>query len=186
MGKFIKGNWFKLVVAISILIIGISIAGYFYISEYHDKKLSEQEAKQQVDYFNKKIECEKYTDSISKKINQFNASQKPEFRDSNNSGQGEPMYNLYIENNVLKEVFYSPKINSCLYLESRRTLVKPGANAKADIGNWSVDYETYYLVDVLTSKEIDFNKGLNFLQIIHRGEQFNSEKEADDILNEYR
>jgi hypothetical protein len=54
------------------------------------------------------------------------------------------------------------------------------------VGEWSTVYDTYYLIDELTGKEIDFNKGLPFLQIIHRGERFTSEEEANVILSEYK
>lgn len=91
-----------------------------------------------------------------------------------------------LKNNSLKEIFYSPKVNSCLYLESQRTLIKRGANAKPDIGEWGIDYETYYLIDELTGKKIDFNDGLSFLQIIHRGEAFYSEEDAEALISKYR
>lgn len=131
------------------------------------------------------VECEKYVDPISTKINQYNALQKPEFKNSDNTGEN-TQYDLYKNNNLLKEVFYSPKINSCLYLESRRTLVKFGVDAKPDVGDWTIAYETYYLIDALTSKEIPFYKGMFFIQIISRGMQFHLEKDVGDALSEYR
>lgn len=138
------------------------------------------------DDFSKKIECERFQNSVGKKIKEFNDAQKPEIRNSNNDPTGEPYNNLYVENNILKEVFYSPKVNSCLYLESKRTLVKRGEDAKPDVGPWGISYETYYLIDALSGKEIDFNQGVPFLQIIHRGELFTSEYDAYKIINEYR
>jgi hypothetical protein len=131
------------------------------------------------------VECKKYTNLITAKIDQYNALQKPEFKNSDNTGEN-PQFDLYINNNILKEVFYTPKINSCLYLESRRILVKPGTDAKPDVGSWSVAYETYYLIDALTYEEISFYQGMPFMQMINRGLQFHSEKEADDVLSEYR
>ena len=172
---WLKDNWFKVGMMSSILIVAISI-GYYYVVFIPESKNSEGQ-KNNEDVFAKKVECEKYKDEIIIKINQFNAKQKPEVRND---------YNLYVESNEFKEIFYSQKINSCVYLESRKTLSKRSANADPNTGDWNTSYETYYLIDVLTNKEIDFNKGLPFLQITNRGEQFNSEKEAHDILNEYR
>lgn len=168
------------------IIIGCIILGlsYFFAQQYYKRDIVQFKNNKQSDYFYKKIECEKYKDKIQEKINQYNLSQVPEVRDSNNAG-GEPINNLYIENNLLKELFYSPKLDSCLCLESRRTLMKKGLH-NDESQNWITIYETYYLVDVLTGKEINFNNDLNFLQIIHRGERFSTIKQADDIINEYK
>lgn len=181
----------KLSLPVTILLASLILGGFYYASQVNKQRFIKRQqnidlqAKKEVDYFQKKIDCEKYQDPILNKIKQYNNSQKPELRDSNNSG-GEQMYNLYIENNSLKEIFYSPKVNSCVYLESRKTLAKKGLNAKEDVGDWDIVYETYYLIDALTGKEINFNNGLPGLQIIHRGEIFNYEKEADDIISQYK
>lgn len=137
------------------------------------------------DNFNKKIECAKLKDSIIEKIKKYNGVQKPEIRNSN-PDLSEPINDLYIENKELKEVFFSPKENSCLYVESRRTLFKPGAGAKPNIGEWNIYYETYYLIDALSGREVDFNDGLSFIETVHRGEPWNSELEVEILINEYK
>lgn len=182
----------KLILSISIILGCIILGCFYYITQSYkqthitkDKTILDTKTKQE-DYFQKKIECEKYKEDILKDINKYNNSQKPEIRNSNNDISGEPINNLYVEQKELKELFYSPKINSCVYLESMKTLVKRGENANPDVGNWAISYDTYYLIDVLTGKQIDFNKGLPFLQIIHGGEIFNSEQDADQIIEEYR
>jgi hypothetical protein len=200
MKKFIKENWFKLSIVIILSVVSLSIVCYLLIVQLSKQDLSKQQTNnnrqnqeqltkeqkdQSNDSFQKNIDCAKYKDAILKQEDQYNKSQKPEIRDSDNTGEN-PDYNLYVENNSLKEIFYSPKVNSCLYVESRKTLMKIGADAKPDVGEWSTVYDTYYLIDELTGKEIDFNKGLPFLQIIHRGERFTSEEEANVILSEYK
>ena len=137
-----------------------------------------------INVFSKKIECEKYKDEIIKNIKQYNLSQKPEIRDGDNTDG--VANNLYVENNEFKEIFYSPKVNSCVYLESRKTLMKINENANQNNGKWDIIYETYYLIDALTNKEIDFNDGLLFLQIFNRGERLNSEQQADIVIDKYR
>lgn len=177
--------WLTLFIIV-VLIFGLS----FYFMRTNNQRIiiPKNNVNQKIgsDNFSKKVECEKYKDQIIKNINQFNLSQKPEVRDGNNNGTSDHDYNLYIESNEFKEIFYSPKVNSCVYLGSRKTLIKLGANADPNKGNWDISYETYYLIDVLTNKEIDFNKGLPFLQIISRGDQFISKKDADVIINDYR
>jgi len=165
----------------------VALGGVFYVTQAHRwQPVKIHETSEIGDTFQKKIDCEKLTASISQKIQQHNDAQKVETRDSNNSGEGAAVYNRYIENSLLKEVFYSPKVNSCLYLESRRTLVKRGVNVKLDEEDWSISYETWYLVDALMDKEVELNDGLPFLQIVNRGEVFSDEKEANTIIDKYK
>ncbi len=181
---------------VTIIIVALIIGLIFYFLQINKQKISKENnniAEQAVfntktdnNEFAKKIECEKYKDQIIKKINQYNSIQKPEVRDSNNSGEGEPINNLYVESNEFKGVFYSSKVNSCLYVEIRRTLVKRGAEADPNVGNWGVSSEYYYLIDALTSKEIDFNEGMSSFQTINRSEQLRSKKEANDLIDQYR
>ncbi|MCX6721104.1 MAG: hypothetical protein NT026_00660 [Candidatus Staskawiczbacteria bacterium] len=165
----------KLILPVVILLGFIIWGGFFYASQINKKQ----------DNFQKKIDCEKYKSQILDKINRFNSAQKPELRNGDNTGTN-PDYNLYVESDELKEIFYSPKVNSCLYVESDKTLMKLGADAKPDVGNWSTLYETYYLIDALTNEKIDFYQGLPFLQIISRGDVFNSEKQANEIISAYK
>ena len=193
MKKFIKKNWFKIILTLFLiipfayyLVVFLPQEEQLKIDRQRQEQIANEKKEQSDNLFEKKIECEEYQNKIVKKIDQYNKTQKPEYRDSNNSGFGEPMINLYVEQNELKEIFYSPKVNSCVYLESRKTLAKQGADARADVGIWDVIYDTYFLIDILNHKEINFNNGLNFLQVIHRGEEFNLQKEIDAVISKYK
>jgi hypothetical protein len=133
--------------------------------------------------FEKKVECTKLKEEIIKKIISYNNSQTPEFGASSpNLG----IDSLFVRSKEIKEVFYSPLVDSCLYLESNKTLIKYGLDAKPNVGQWSVDYDTYSLIDFLSNKQIDFNNGMNFLQVVHRGERFLDETQIDDIVKKYK
>lgn len=185
----------KLIWPITLVIIVLILSFVYYFLQVNKQKneINKSVSKNQisaienndVNIFSKKIECEKYKDQIIKGIKQYNSLQKPEIRDSDNTDEG-VINNLYVENNEFKEIFYSPKVNSCVYLESRKTLVKRGENANPNVGDWGISYESYYLIDALTNKEIDFNDGLPFLQIFNRSERFSSEEQADTIIDKYR
>jgi len=137
--------------------------------------------------FSKKIECEKYRNEIEEKIKQYNLSQKPEVKDSSVPlNPEEPINHLYLKNNELKEIFYSPKVDSCVYIESRKDLIKSDPNANPNIGTWGISFESYYMIDALTNEEINFNNGLPFIDLIHRSEIFTTEKNAEKIINEYK
>lgn len=191
----------KLVLPISIILGCFVLGGFFYASQSQKQAITEKELTSEVmssnkgiidttadsKEFEKKVECEKYNDKIQKRIKEYNLSQKPEIRDSSvPTNPEEPINHLYIENNVLKELFYSPKVDSCLYIESRRTLMKSDPNASPADGDWSISFETYYLIDALSGEEIDFNDGLPFLQMIHRSDRFNSEDYANELINKYK
>lgn len=165
----------KLILPISFLLGFIILGGFLYMGQINKN----------TDNFQKKINCEKYKSQMLDNISQYNSAQKPELRNSDNTGTN-PMYGLYVESKELKQIFYSPKVDSCLYVESDKTLAKFGSDTKPDVGNWSTIYETYYLIDALTSKKINFYQGLPGLQIISRGYVFNSEKQADEIINPYK
>ncbi|MCE9586253.1 hypothetical protein K8R04_02965 [Candidatus Uhrbacteria bacterium] len=138
------------------------------------------------DLFSKKVICEKYADSISEKIKRFNASQKVEIGDSSvPAGEGPPIYRKYLNNNLLINVFYSPKVDSCVYVESHRTLIA-AEDATPGKEDWEISYETWYMMDVLTGAEIDFYKGQPWIQLIQRSEVFNTEVEAKSAVDKYR
>lgn len=185
----------KLIIPASIIIGFIVLGGFFYFSNLNrqlirvpvviENEKDDIKEGNNEDEFAKKMECKKYSEKIEEKIKEFNIMQKPEIRDSSPNIES-TINHLYIENNALKEVFYSPKLDSCLYVESKRTLMKSDPNANPNIGEWNISYETYYLIDALSGKEIDFNDGLPFLQMIHRGERFNSEDYANELINIYK
>jgi len=193
----------KLILPISILLGCVILGGFYYASEAN-KKVSidkPQVVKSEVvkpeeniknDDFTKKIECEKYRDSIAKTINQYNNSQVPEIRNSNNTGTGDEAINhLYVENKELKEIFYSPKVNSCLYLEISRTLMKSNPNAKANEGNWGTSFEYYNLIDALTDNQIDSIFTINRSE---RMDEYNGDgtisvnvyNRVDEMVNNYK
>lgn len=132
------------------------------------------------------INCETHRDAINEKIMHYNVSQNRELRDSNNTGEGEPVWGTYIEYLELKDLFYSPKLKKCVYLKSQKTLRRNGTDIiKAD-GSWKVIYDTYYLIDPTNETELEFVDGMPFLQITHRGEEFTPKKEIDSIISRYK
>lgn len=143
-----------------------------------------------IDNFQKKIECQKFIDSVSKKINLFNGKQKPEIRDSNNSG-GEPINHSYIESKEFKEVFYSPKVDSCLDLEVARTSLKVDNMDSKQYGQWATSYEDYNLIDILSGKQIDSVSTINRSEVMNsyddKGNISNYVyKDVDKMLEEYK
>ena len=188
----------KLILPISILLGCIILGGFYYASEANKKdstnnsQIVPSEENKQNDNFTKKIECGKYRDSLIKIINQYNNSQTPEIRNSSNTGAGnEAINHLYIENKELKEIFYSPKVNSCLYLEISRTLMKSNPNAKANEGKWSTSFEYYNLVDALTGNQIDSISTINRSE---RMDEYNNDgtisvnvyNRVDEMVNNYK
>lgn len=132
-------------------------------------------------------DCEKFRLSINKKIQDYNVSRKREVRDSNNSvDSDQPVLNTYIEYKELKDLFYSPKLGSCVYLESGKTLMRLGTDIEAVGGDWKVIYDTYYMFKVPSHEEVIFNDDLPFLQIVHRGEEYTPENEANEIVSRYK
>ncbi len=189
----------KSIAVIGIISVSLSIAYYYsvYLPERHriisdqqQEELLINESKEQAnDIFEKNMECEKYKDEIVKKINLYNISQKPGIRDSNNAG-GDPINHLYIERNEFKEIFYSPKVNSCVYLETSRTLMKSDPYA-TETEPWSVSFEYYKLIDALSDKEMES------VFTINRSEAMNSYDDngrivedvydkVDDMVNKYK
>lgn len=188
----------KLILPMSILLGCIILGGFYYASEANKKtaidklQVVKPEEENMADDFTKKIECEKYRDPIAKRINQYNNSQTPEIRNSNNTGTGDEAINhLYVENKELKEIFYSPKVNSCLYLEISRTLMKSDPYSKANEGSWGTSFEYYNLIDALTGNEIDSVFTINRSE---RMDQYNGDgtisvnvyTEANDMVNNYK
>lgn len=114
----------KLTLPITILLDSVVLGAFYYSGEMarqqsterqqaikmeEDRKITEaniiqqqqeqqtEEKKEQADsLFQKNIECIKHKDAILKQEDQYNKNQKPEIRDSNNSG-GDLIYNLYVE-----------------------------------------------------------------------------------------
>ena len=94
----------KLVLPITILLASIILGGFYYASQVNKQKSIERqqavkiEDNKKVDYFEKKIECEEYAESIKKEIREYNKS----------------LLSIWME--TFEMIFYSPKDNSCLYV----------------------------------------------------------------------
>ncbi|MGD0576822.1 MAG: hypothetical protein ABSA74_01985 [Candidatus Staskawiczbacteria bacterium] len=94
MNTFLKNNWFKMIIAVAVLIIALAIGCYFAIY------LPRQNYANQL--FTKKADCQKYTTSIKDEIDKENAN---------------PFGGI----SYLEMVFYSPKEDSCLYATDKLT-----------------------------------------------------------------
>lgn len=131
--------------------------------------------------FQNKMGCYNLKDKIEKDMQDYNSEQVPQKRTAD-WGAVEDF--MCYEQKELKEIFYSKKLNSCLHVEIFKTICK--SLMAYSLGEYYVSSETDYLIDTLSNEKIDFNNGLNFLQIIHRGQQFNSQEDADTIINNYK
>lgn len=167
----------NLILPISVIIGCFILGGFFYLSQINKQKDVQKENESKINEdFSKKMECEKYKEGILENIQKYNISQKPEIRDSNNSNDNnEPVNNTYIDKKELKEIFYSPKINSCLYIEDLKTSMKYNANE-----TWGVVYEYYNIIDVFTDKKLES------IKIINRGEVINFDMDIEKIMNKYK
>lgn len=164
----------KLVLPICVIMGCIILGGFYYLTQINKYKFIneyQQEGikvgtsqKEEVknskndDYFLKKIECEKYKEKIKKDINDYNYSQKMFIGDS--AVPGNPVSpeipRLYLYNKEFKEVFYSPKVNSCLYYEVSRTFIAPPEES-VNYPNikWGVSFESHNLIDHLQEITIE-------------------------------
>ncbi len=51
---------------------------------------------------------------------------------------------------------------------------------------WYISYDTYYLIDAFNNQKINFNDGLNFLQVIHKTQIFSTQEEIDGVISVYK
>ncbi len=104
--------------------------------------------------FNKKQECAKYKLQLEKKL-------KEEYFESSQTGAQMSHY--------LEKIFYSPKANSCLYIENEWTLI-----------NGKLTFEAYNLRDVLTGETI-------VSSLLERGnpDYFSQKQVFDDAVKIY-
>ena len=84
-------NWFKIIIAVAVLIVACSAGYYFAIYLPHQNYANQ--------LFTKKADCQKYTTAIKDQIDK-----------SNGSSLASAFGYSYLE-----MVFYSPKEDSCLY-----------------------------------------------------------------------
>ena len=116
------------------------------VNKQNDEELSKKEL------FEMKQKCESYKNNIEKNINQHNSSLGLEKID-----------NLIYKD--FKEIFYSPKLNSCLYLETDTNFFKgidpdpnggyPENSAVFNNEKFYINDQSYLLIDTLTGVEID-------------------------------
>jgi len=186
-----------IILAISILVGGLIISVSLYKIQTIKKESIEKQQKQQIQLkeekdkikeketkdsnFQKKITCTELQNQLIKNITNYNSSQKS-YIDDNCVGCDikTHSYHLYIHNKEFKEIFYSSNINSCIYVVSDKTLIKNDPNSNPNIGKWDVSFDSYFIIDALTNETVDI------VQIIHRGEQFNSIQQADEIIKKYK
>ena len=97
MEKFIKENWLKLsVAAIFVMVCLLLIISTINQTEFRKAADKSQDEKEMTDNFDRNQKCLQYKDEITRKI-------------ENKSS--------FSEKRSLEQIFYSPKQNSCLYVE---------------------------------------------------------------------
>jgi hypothetical protein len=133
------------------------------------------------DNFEKRLECEKFKNEIQNKINSYNYSQKPFIGDSAVPGNSDDpiIPRLYLYNRELVEVFYSPLINSCLYLEVSRTYISD-PEQDDNKRTWGISFETYKLINYLT------NELLEIEETIHRSEIRSTYYQIQELISKYK
>ncbi len=125
-----------------------------------------------------KIGCYSLRDIFLNEIEKFNSKQVPEKRITDVGAYEE---NMCYEENEFIDLFYSEKIDSCIYIESKKTICKNLMPYSS--GEYHLSYDTYYFEDILNNKEIDVLYGVNFVQKIHRSEEWVDDEEMNDIIN---
>ena len=176
----------KIILPISILLGCIILGGFYYFTKIQNNKSI---TNQQKENFKNKIECGKYQKEIVEKINTYNNSQKIFTADGNNDDSQASNTNQYINSKEFKELFYSPRMNSCVYFEIDQTLIGHKINNKPI--QWAVSSEYYNLIDVLTGKQLEL------IHTVNRGEKMDSYnkdgtvseniyKNASDVIDNYR
>ncbi len=120
--------------------------------------------------FKQKEECASYKDNINKEVEVFNQKQIIERR-----GDNDGSYSFCKEIRELQEVFYSPKVNSCIQAITEKTLCQPNQNVA-----FHVSYEYLNLKDVLTEKQLES------FRVIWRGEGYESMDDIQQKIENYK
>lgn len=121
----------NIIIGILVIILGTSLYFNFQESGTSDNSGKISSPTQQIgneDLFQKKQECQKYTSQIEKKLEESAFS---------NPQTGAQTFS------ALEKIFYSPKVNSCLYVAEEWFLVKGKKES-----------ETWTLVDVLSGETL--------------------------------
>lgn len=145
-------------IIIGLLLVLLCIAVYSNIqkSNSHNQgqnKLLETKANPD-DLFQKKQDCQKYTAQITKNV---------EAQNYTNPQTGFQSYNY------LNKVFYSPKLNTCLYVSTER-----------DFEHGKPTFEIPVLVDALTGETL-----LSGLREVGKPEFFERKEQFDIYLKDY-
>ena len=172
-----------------LIIVGLIVLSLIAIFEYYKINKNNAEEIKSIK-INKNVllneeSCEKFRDKINNSLMQYNASQKHEIRDSDNTGN-KPSLGLYIEYKELKDLFYSPITQTCLYVESSKTIFKSGEDAEIDKDDWKIAYDTYYLTDVESGEQLKLKDDMPWAQRIVRGSDFYSDQEIQESINLYK
>lgn len=165
-----------------LLIITGSVLYFFIFLSNCDKN---QVAKNQEILFEQKLKCNNLRPSVENLIRDYNSQQEPEQRSQNNTlAQDDPQqtFGTYLENKELSDFFYSPKLNTCLYIEIQRTSLKTIGNSElgGHIEYWNPVYEYYNFIDALTGKTI------NSIKTISRGSKFNSFNDVKKMVDDFQ
>lgn len=122
------------------------------------------------DEFTLKQECYNYKTDIEKNVNEFNADQVIEKR-----GDNDGSFSLCKETQELKEIFYSPKLDSCAHVMIEQTVCKPNENVA-----FSTSYEYQNLYNTLTGEQLESFK------TISRSAPFENTNEVEQKIDEYK
>jgi hypothetical protein len=150
-----KKNIAIIVSSLTGLIIGLLI-GRFTATQFISNKENNTNNQQvsQADYFSKKQECQKYRDEVEGKVK------------AEDNSIPETDTSIF---NSLDTIFYSPKVNSCLYVHYQATWIK---NIPT--------FDSYDLRDALTGKIISS-------RLLERGSKdyFAKKNEFEDLVKTY-
>lgn len=181
MIKFIKKNWVK----VSILLVLLLIAGstlYFFIFLPNQNKNKTIKAGF---LFEQKLKCNSLKLSIENVIKDYNSQQKLERLSQNNAltpDDPQQTYGMYLNSKELNDFFYSPKLNTCLYVEIARTSLKTSGDSElgSPIEYWNPVYEYYNFIDALTGTTI------NSIRTISRGEKYDDFNDVQKTTNDLK
>jgi len=161
-----KSPYLLMATAIALVYIGAGCVGSNKISQLdkqtQDLRTQTQIAQEQA-IFDRRAKCAQEMGRIDEEIKAYNiAHGVPQSRPQNNTlsdDDPEQTHGLYLDRESLVEVFYSPKLNTCVADILNDTYMQ------GEDGGWSTPfYESHEFNDALTGKAIDF------VQIIQRGE----------------
>ncbi len=135
--------------------------------------------------FERKVACAQFKDSAEQKISAYNRQQKMvSLPQKNTLSEDDPeqTFGIYVGRKEFIQVFYSPKLNTCLYEEEYRWLLKKKACTEADgcKDYWLPSTESHSLFDVLSGAEIEE------VRTIWRSEPYQTQQDVKNMLEEYQ